>query len=57
MDNINWKEKRIAEINSMGYPTDDNHPCFEEVHAIYESKATSYKEFLNDFRDGSTTTH
>jgi len=57
MDNINWKEKRIAEINSMGYPTDDNHPCFDEIHAIYDSKAASYKEFLNDFRDGSTTTH
>jgi len=57
MDNINWKEKRIAEINSMGYPANEDHPCFEEVHAIYDSKATSYKEFLNDFRDGSTTTH
>jgi len=57
MANINWKEKRIAEINSMGYPTDDNHPCFDEIHAIYDSKAASYKEFLNDFRDGSTTTY
>ena len=52
-----WKENRIQEINDMPFPANEDHPCFEEVHAIYESKATSYEEFLNDFRDGSTTTH
>ena len=52
-----WKENRIQEINDMPFPANEDHPCFDEIHAIYESKATSYEEFLNDFRDGSTTTH
>ena len=47
----------MVDIGDAYYPADDSHPYFEEVHAIYDSKATSYKEFLNDFRDGSTTTH
>lgn len=51
MDKNNWKEKRIVEINAMGYPSDDCHPCFEEVQAIYNSKANSYEEFINDFRN------
>ena len=52
-----WKENRIQEINDMPFPANEDHPCFDEIHAIYESKATSYEEFLNAFRDGSTTTH
>ena len=57
MDNINWKEKRIEEINNMGYPANEDHPCFDEIQAIYDSNANSYEEFINDFRNGSTTTH
>lgn len=41
-----WKDKRIKEINEMGYPCDDAHPRFEEVMAIYESKEKSYEEFI-----------
>ena len=52
-----WKENRIQEINDMPFPANEDHPCFDEIHAIYESKATSYEEFLNAFRDGSPTTH
>ncbi len=43
--NNNWKDERIAEINAMGYVCDDDHPCFDEVQAIYTSNAQSYAEF------------
>ena len=47
--NSNWKDIRIAEINSMGYLCDDSHPCFDEVQAIYGSDAESYAEFKSQF--------
>ena len=43
---VDWKDKRIREINKMGYPCDDAHPRFEEVMAIYDSKEKSYEEFI-----------
>lgn len=43
---VDWKDKRIKEINKMGYPCDDAHPCFEEVMAIYDAKEKSYEEFI-----------
>lgn len=52
-----WKENRIQEINDMPFPANEDHPCFDEIQAIYDSKANSYEEFINDFRNGSTTTH
>ena len=45
-----WKDIRIKEINNMGYKCDDSHPCFEEVQAIYDSKAESYEEFAKTFK-------
>ena len=45
-----WKDIRIKEINAMGYKCDDSHPCFEEVQAIYDSKAESYEEFAKTFK-------
>ena len=45
-----WKDVRIKEINNMGYLCDDSHPCFEEVQAIYDSKAESYEEFAKTFK-------
>lgn len=45
-----WKDTRIKEINNMGYKCDDSHPCFEEVQAIYDSKAESYEEFAKTFK-------
>jgi hypothetical protein len=47
----NWKENRIQQINSMGYPANEDHPCFDEIQAIYDSEANSYEEFINDFRN------
>ena len=47
--NSNWKDIRIAEINSMGYLCDDSHPCFDEVQAIYGRDAESYAEFKSQF--------
>jgi len=44
-----WKDIRIKEINAMGLKCDDSHPCFEEVMEIYDSNATTYEEFLEDF--------
>tara|TARA_R100001015_G_C4634484_1_gene201084 strand:+ start:5915 stop:6100 length:186 start_codon:yes stop_codon:yes gene_type:complete len=46
-----WKEKRIKEINSKGLKCDDSHPDFEEVQAIYSSKARNYREFIKQFLD------
>ena len=45
-----WKDTRIKEINDTGYKCDDSHPCFEEVQAIYDSKAESYEEFAKTFK-------
>ena len=42
---MSWKDIRIKEINAMGYMCDDSHPFFDEVQAIYESTAETYKEF------------
>ena len=44
-----WKDIRIKEINAMGLKCDDSHPCFDEVMEIYDSNATTYEEFLEDF--------
>ena len=46
----NWKDVRIKEINNMGYLSDDSHPCFDEVMAIYESNAETYKEFIKEVK-------
>ena len=46
-----WKEKRIKEINSKGLKCDDSHPDFEEVQAIYSSKAKNYRAFIKEFLD------
>ena len=47
----NWKDVRIKEINNMVYLSDDSHPCFDEVMAIYESNAETYGEFLKEFKN------
>lgn len=57
MSNINtlkqyaWKQKRIDEINEMPYKSDDTHPHFEEVMAIYVSDHDTYEEFLQEFNN------
>lgn len=45
-----WKDQRIKEINAMGIPCDDDHPCFDEVQAIYESEAETYVEFHMEYK-------
>ena len=52
MNNIKpqtWQDKRINEINKISVSSSPNNIYFEEVYAIYESKAKSYKEFKKDF--------
>ena len=44
-----WQDKRINEINKISVSSCPNNIYFEEVYAIYESKAKSYKEFKKDF--------
>ena len=49
-----WKSARIFEINAMGLPCNDDHPFFEEVMAIYRSKAKSLAEFYADQERNTT---
>jgi len=44
-----WKEKRIKKINSKGLKCDDSHPDFDEVQAIYTSRARNYRQFIEEF--------
>lgn len=59
MSNINtlkqysWKQKRIAEINSMPFKSDDTHPHFDEVMAIYISEHETYEKFIKEYKNGN----
>ena len=44
-----WQDKRINEINKISVFYSPNNEYFEEVYAIYDSKAKSYKQFKKDF--------
>ncbi len=46
---MSWKDKRINAINAKGATFSPNSPYFEEVYAIYDSKAKSYKQFKKEF--------
>ena len=46
---MSWQDKRINAINLKGATFSPNSPYFEEIYAIYDSKAKSYKEFKKDF--------
>jgi uncharacterized coiled-coil DUF342 family protein len=50
---MSWKDVRIAEINNMGLPCDDNHPHFDEYQAILQSNHETYGEFIEEFKNGS----
>ena len=50
-----WKDKRIEEINKMPYASNDEHPFFEEVMAIYKSKHRSYRSFKKDYETSSSS--
>ena len=45
---MNWKNIRIDEINKMGLGYTPCNPYFEEVYAIYDSKAETYEQFKKD---------
>ena len=46
---MNWKDKRINEINKICSARPGAAECFiEEVHGIYESKAKSYADFQEE---------
>ena len=45
---MNWKNIRIDEINKMGLGYTPCNPYFEEVYAIYDSKAETYEQFNAD---------
>tara|TARA_R100001591_G_scaffold35173_1_gene46772 strand:+ start:978 stop:1187 length:210 start_codon:yes stop_codon:yes gene_type:complete len=48
-----WKEQRIAEINlwskNKNKSCSDSNPYFEEIQAIYRSKAKTYQDFKKEF--------
>ena len=48
-----WKEQRIAEINlwskKHNRSCSDSNPYFEEIQAIYRSKAKTYQDFRKEF--------
>lgn len=46
---MSWQDKRINAINTKGATFSPNSPYFEEIYAIYDSKAKSYKEFKKEF--------
>ncbi len=46
---MNWKDKRINEINKICSARPGAAECFiDEVHGIYESKAKSYEDFQEE---------
>ena len=49
VSNINWKDIRIDEINEIGATYSPNNEYFEEVYAIYDSKAETYEQFKKEF--------
>ena len=46
---MKWKNIRIDEINKMGLGYTPCNPYFEEVYAIYDSKAETYEQFKKEF--------
>jgi len=44
-----WKDIRINEINESGATYSPNNEYFEEVYAIYDSKAETYEQFKKEF--------
>ena len=44
-----WKDIRIDEINESGATYTPNDEYFNEVYAIYDSKAETYEQFKMEF--------
>ena len=42
---MNWKDKRIEEINKLNTGSGPDSPHFDEVQKIYKSTAKSLEEF------------
>lgn len=59
MSSQNWKNKRIAAINTLskkrGWNTSDTNPFFEEYIFICNSKSKSKKEYKKERREYATT--
>ena len=55
MSTRTWKDIRIDEINAMGttYATSDTY--FDEVYAIYDSRAETYEQFQMEFKNNGYT--
>ena len=49
MSTKSWKDIRIDEINAKGETYSPNSEYFEEVYAIYDSKAETYEQFKKEF--------
>ena len=49
MSTKSWKDIRIDEINKSGATYSPNSEYFEEVNAIYDSKAETYEQFKKEF--------
>lgn len=51
MNTKTWKDIRIDEINAMGATYAPSHKYFDEVYAIYDSKAETYEQFKMEFEN------
>lgn len=51
MSTRTWKDIRIDEINAMGATYAPNDEYFDEVYAIYDSKAETYEQFKMEFEN------
>ena len=49
MSTKTWKDIRIDEINAMGATYAPSNEYFDEVYAIYDSKAETYEQFKMEF--------
>jgi len=49
MSTKTWKDIRINEINESGATYAPSDEYFDEVYAIYDSKAETYEQFKMEF--------
>ena len=53
MSTKTWKDIRIDEINASGATYTPSDEYFNEVYAIYDSKAETYEQFKKEFTNAT----
>jgi hypothetical protein len=54
MSTKTWKDIRIDEINASGATYAPSDEYFNEVYAIYDSKAETYEQFKMEFENAKS---